>query len=227
MTDIVRHYSDLLKQHGDDPRAVHWSDRDSQRRRFSTVTEPLANAPGSSVMDVGCGLAHLAEFLGEVGFDGTYTGIDINPDFISACREKLPSTRFACLDIGLTVPGWESDFVVCSGLFNNPSPDPQALLHASLRNMYAVTRQALSFNLMSTYVDFLDPGLVYFNPEDVFRFCKEELSPLVALQHDYQVKPGVVPFEFTVHVSRTGEACRPRMTGTTAPAPAPGPGPRR
>ena len=209
--DIVRHYSDLHKEYGDDPRSVQLTDRATQHARFRILTDPLEDLREGSVMDVGCGLAHLAEFLAQSGVECEYTGIDINQDFVDACREKFPGCRFERLDISQTVPDWESDFVLCGGLFNNPRPDPQELLRRSLRNMYAVTRRALSFNLMSSYVDFLDPTLVYFDPEDVFRFCKEELSPLVALRHDYQVKPGVVPFEFTVRVVRTVEACRPRI----------------
>ena len=212
MTDVVRHYSALLREHGDDPRAVQWADRSTQDERFRVLTEPLRAMRGRSVMDVGCGLAHLAEYLAKNGLECDYSGIDINPDFIDACRKKLPASRFELLDISGTVPGWKSDLVVCSGLFNNPVPDPQALLQRSLRNMFAVTRQAMSFNLMSSYVDFIDPALVYFHPEDVFRFCKEHLSPLVTVRHDYQVKPGVVPFEFTVYVLRTSGTCRPRMT---------------
>lgn len=210
--DVVRHYSNLLKQYGDDPRAVQLTDRMTQRRRFRVLTEPLESMRGSSVMDIGCGLAHLAEFLAENGLDCEYTGIDINQDFVDACRTKFPGNRFECLDVSSTVPDWAADLVVCSGMFNNPSPDPQAFLRSALRNMYAVTRRVMSFNLMSSYVDFVDSNLVYFDPQDVFRFCKEELSALVTLRHDYQVKPGVVPFEFTVYVFQTVEVCRRRVT---------------
>lgn len=226
--DVVQHYSDLLKKHGDDPRAVQLADRMTQRRRFRVLTEPLESMHGSSVMDVGCGLAHLAEFLAENGLDGEYTGIDINQDFVDVCRAKFPETRFECLDISRTTPGWESDLVVCNGMFNNPCTDPKAFVRCSLRNMYAVTRRVMSFNLMSSYVDFFDPNLLYFDPEDIFRFCKEELSPLVSLRHDYQVRPGVVPFEFAVYVFRTAEPCRRQMkegpvsVGRRAPEPSGG-----
>ena len=208
---IEEHYSDLLKKYGDDPRAVQLSDRTTQRRRFRVLIDPFERRGGGRILDVGCGLAHLLEYLQENGVDCEYTGVDANQDMVDASKEKFPSCHFERLDIGRQAPDWDADLVLCSGLFNNRREDPQAFLRAALRNMYSVTRRVLAFNLMSSYVDFIDSDLDYFDPEDVFRFCKEHLGPLVSLRHDYEVKPGIVPFEFAVHVYRGGGACRRRI----------------
>jgi hypothetical protein len=96
-----------------------------------------------------------------------------------------------------------------SGVFNNVMPNAQTFLQAVLRNMFAAARRGIAFNAMSTYVDFLAKDLTYFDPGEVFRFCKEELSPLVCLRHDYTVKPNVVPYEFAMYVYKCG-AIAPR-----------------
>jgi len=57
--------------------------------------------------------------------------------------------------------------------------------------------------MMSTYVDFFDPGLFYERPERAFGFVKNEIAPFVILRHDYQVKPGVTPFEFIIYAYRS------------------------
>jgi hypothetical protein len=68
-----------------------------------------------------------------------------------------------------------------------------------------MTRLGLAFNMMSAYVDYQDPGLFYEYPENVFGFLKKEITPYVALRNDYEVKPGVVPFDFTVYAYRGGK----------------------
>jgi SAM-dependent methyltransferase len=211
--DIVRHYSELLAQHGDDPKAVQLADRVTQRRRFAVLHDALGDRRRDGVLDVGCGLAHLHEHLVEEGWDGEYSGIDITPDFITLCRNKFPSSRFEVWDISAGPAPWQADWCLLNGVFNNPRPDPWGFLTASLRHMLASCRTGIAFNLMSTYVDRLDPDLVYFDPEAVFRFCKEELSPLVNLRHDYCVRPGVVPFEAAFTVLRSGIAVRRRLDG--------------
>jgi hypothetical protein len=45
----------------------------------------------------------------------------------------------------------------------------------------------------------------------VFAFCKQELSPRVTLRHDYHVKDGVIPFEFTTYVYRSDLAPVPPL----------------
>jgi len=211
--DVVRNYSNLLAKHGDDPKAVQWSDSITQRRRFAILHEALGDCRRDSVLDVGCGLAHLYEYLVEQGWDGEYSGIDITPDFIALCSKKLPGSRFSVWDISSAPAPWQADWCLVNGMFNNPRPDPRAFLTASLRHMFSSCRIGIVFNLMSTYVDRLDPSLVYFDPETVFRFCKEELSPLVNLRHDYCVRPGVVPFEAAFTVLRTDIAVRRRLDG--------------
>jgi len=211
--DIVEHYTDLYRRYGDDPRSVQLTDRPTQRVRFEVLCQGIADlrAADLEILDVGCGLGHLYEYLRGVGFAGRYGGVDVNPEFVDACRRKFPECRFEVWDIAAAPPPWEADYTVLSGVFNNPRPDADAFVRASLRHMFAASRRGVLFNAMSTYVDFLAPELVYFHPEDLFRFCKEALSPRVCLRHDYQVKPGVVPFEYAIYVYRADTPARARL----------------
>lgn len=216
--DITSHYTALFERYGDDPRAVQLADAVTQRRRFTEITRPIADLAKASVLDVGCGLGHLYPFLLERGFLGEYSGIDVNPTFVEQCRRKMPGMRFEVVDVSQKPPPWRADYLVLNGVFNNPREKPWDFLVASLRNMFAAADRAIVFNAMSTYVDFFDPALVYFDPGEVFRFCKEELSPLVDLNHSYQVRPGVIPFEFTIVVHRTDLApCKARPTTNSSP----------
>jgi SAM-dependent methyltransferase len=213
--DINQHYSQLWQQYGDDPRSVQLADRVTQRRRFTLLCEVSRDIRRASILDVGCGLAHLHEYLLEHGYEGDYTGIDVNPDFVAECRRKFPKSRFELLDISQTAASWQVDYVLLNGVFNNARADSHEFVRSCLRNMFAACRVGMAFNAMSTYVDRFDPELVYFDPEELFGFCKEELSPLVNLRHEYFVRPGIVPFEFALMVYKTDVAPRKRLAYVT------------
>ena len=53
-------------------------------------------APGSSVLDVGCGFGRSAGFLASVGYD--VTGIDISEKLIKQASERFPEVRFSTAD---------------------------------------------------------------------------------------------------------------------------------
>jgi len=48
-------------------------------------------------------------------------------------------------------------------------------------------------DMMSSYVDYQDPALYYYSPEEIFRFSKT-LTRRVMLRHDYR------PFEFCIQL---------------------------
>jgi hypothetical protein len=60
----------------------------------------------------------------------------------------------------------------------------------------------MAFNLLSVHAEAVKPGLYYAEPEDIFGFCRENLSPLVTLRHDYRIKPSLPPYDFTIYVRR-------------------------
>jgi len=202
MERLERHYAGLFSREGDSPQAVQWRDRASQERRFEILAE-VCLPSDATVLDFGCGTGHLLEFLRrERQFVGEYTGYDLTAEMITAARRKFPDARFERRNIFTDGLDRDFDFVFISGVFNNAMTDNEKFMHDVLRLLFQHTRRAMAFNALSNYVDFFDEGLYYASPEKMFRFCKETLSPLVTLRHDYLVKPGAVPYEFTIYVHR-------------------------
>ena len=166
----------------------------------------------ASVLDFGCGTGHLLRVLErDFQFRGHYVGFDLSAEMIELARSCNPRGTFQRRDIFKEGVGQDFDFVLVSGVFNNRLPDNMVFLHEALRLLFSHTRRALSFNALSNYVDFMDEGLFYADPEKVFAFCKEELSPSVALRHDYLVKDDSIPFEFTIYVRRIPCAVRTKL----------------
>jgi SAM-dependent methyltransferase len=203
LSELSEHYSQLVENHGDTAPAVQWTDRETQERRLAILTE-VGDLRSAKVLDFGCGLGQLLLFMArELAFTGEYVGYDLSARMIATAREKFPESRFERRDVLEEGIPEDFDYILISGVFNNYVAGGWDLMTVLLSSLFQHTRKAIAFNALSTYVDFFDPRLFYVNPERVFRFCKERLSPCVCLRHDYLIKTGVVPFEFSMYVYKT------------------------
>lgn len=210
---LRQHYNQTLGEFGDNPGAVQQSSWETQERRFGALSdvadsEAVRNA---DILDFGCGLGHMLTWLRDKsGFEGNYTGVDISEDMIHAARDRFPDdNRVVFEHRSILTSGLERDydFVFVSGTFNNRVANNWRFMTDHLEILYNHTNVALAFNCLSAYVDFFADGLSYFDPSEVFNFCKENLSPLVTLKHDYHIKDDVVPYEFSTYVYRTDQRC--------------------
>jgi len=200
---LNQHYSKLLQEHKDTPQGVQWGDRQTQERRMEILTQ-VGDLSSAKVLDFGCGTGHLLTFLRQhLGFTGEYIGYDISAEMIATSQNKFQGIKFDQRDVLAEGAPENFDYILINGVFNNRVSDNWGLMTALLKQLFSHTRYALAFNALSTYVDYFDADLFYVSPEKIFRFCKEELSPCVTFRHDYLIKPGIVPFEFTVYVYTT------------------------
>jgi SAM-dependent methyltransferase len=202
VSDIVSHYQQLFRKFGDDPRATQQRDGVSQRRRFEILTEILPKDESVEVLDAGCGLAHLHDFLRLSGREDRYVGVDIVPEFVEAARSRLagdPDVEVLQLDVLREDPP-SCDYAFVSGAFNNRMSDNRGFMEEMLRRLWAVARRGIAFNAISTYVEYRDADLYYCDPREVFHFCRTELGLRVALRHDYGLGPQNYPYEFAISV---------------------------
>lgn len=205
---LQKRYAALLEQHGDGPNAVEQADVETQERRMVVLSE-VGQLYDSKILDFGCATGHLLTVLQKAGsFTGEYVGYDICPELLGVAREKHPGVRFEQRDVLQEGVGEEFDFVIINGVFNNLVNDNWGWMTSILEALFPSTRIALSFNNLTRYVDYFDDHLFYADPGDVFRFCKEHLSPQVTLRHDYSTRAGVMPYEFSTYVYRSEFACR-------------------
>ena len=196
------HYQTLARQYGSSAKGVQYPDTSSQWSRYRILAE-IGVSQDSSVGDFGCGTGEFLNFLTkELGYEGSYRGVDIVDEHLVSAAERFPSASFENRDIFDNGFGEEVDFLFVAGVFNNkfPGTDPDLYMKEILLNLYRFAKKGLAFNSLSTYVDYKDENLFYSDPGEVFRFCKENLSNLVSLRHDYQLKPGVLAYEYTVYV---------------------------
>ncbi|NMP32895.1 class I SAM-dependent methyltransferase [Thalassotalea sp. M1531] len=159
----------------------------------------------NSIIDIGCGLGDMYSFLLSQGYEGEYLGLDFVEDFVTLANEKFvdhPKAKFQVFDINKQRVPSGYDYILLSGVFNNKTDDSEQFLYSCLRKMFAACEKGVGFNAMSTYVDFFAEDLYYSNPLEVFDFCKKELTLNVTLKHDYLVKEGSVPYEYTIFLHK-------------------------
>lgn len=192
------HYKILLEKYGDSAESAQYSSRESQERRFKVLSQ-IADLNGKKILDFGCGTGHLATYLKKIGYKFEYTGVDIVEEFFEVARQKNPGSIFTDLN---SIEDERYDYVFVSGVFNNKRSNNRRFYQDSLVKLFGMCTKGIAFNMMSTYVNYRDPGLFYESPERVLRFIKKELTPFVTLRHDYEVKPDIIPFEFAVYAYR-------------------------
>jgi len=199
--EISNHYRKLLAEYGDSPQAVQYSSKDTQERRFELLAA-IGDLHQKRILDFGCGIGHLGSYLHKRGIEFEYFGTDIVNEFITLCRKKFPKGHF---DDFSSMSHLKFDYIFVSGVFNNLIEDNPQFYQNTVKKLFSMCTLGLSFNMMSSYVDYKDPSLFYESPENVFGFLKREITPYVTLRNDYEVKPGVVPFDFTVYAYKGGQ----------------------
>ena len=198
---LERHYDALVREHGYSPSAVHFSSWATIEKRFEILMQGFPDFKHLRILDLGCGVGHLFAFLTKCGFAGEYVGYDISSGMVDLARSRYPSARFEQRDLLSNPPGGDVfDMAVVSGIFNNLVSDNESLIRRVLAVLFGSVRQGVAFNALSHFVQYRDAGLYYHDPVKIFEFCKTELSPRVVLRHDYEIKPGVIPFEFTMYL---------------------------
>lgn len=201
ISDLKQHYKNLLNQYGPSPEAVQHINTESQYKRFEILSEIAPEM--DSIIDVGCGLGDMFQFLNLNDFKGKYLGLDFIPEFVELSNQHFKEHKNAqfkvCDLLSDSIPqGY--DYILLSGVFNNNQEDNEEFMLSTIKKMFDSSQKGIAFNAMSTYVDFQDSNLYYSDPLKVFDFCKRNLTRRIVLKHDYLVKEGSIPFEYTMYL---------------------------
>lgn len=96
------------------PDAVGWVSSRSQRNRFDVFLRYIQN--NESVLDYGCGLGDLSDYLKERKKGVKYSGVDIQEKMVTNAKKKYPEGNFQVVDSVHDIKeGY--DWIVASGVF--------------------------------------------------------------------------------------------------------------
>lgn len=193
--DMNQYYSNLLRKYGTSPKALAYNSSLQQIHRYSALTNIQPISKLSSVLDVGCGLGYLSDFLRDNGWQGNYTGIDINPDIIQAASERRPSDNFLCKDLLTEDFEDKFDYVFCGATLQHKPKYTDALkyLEAMIVRMFSLSYKGLAFDVFTNQVDYEREVSIYVSPSHLLELCYRLTNRLV-IRHDFR------PYEIMVYL---------------------------
>ena len=198
---IVARYSARFAKYGIDARTLN-AGKGNKLRLQHEVHASIGDLNGKSVLDIGCGLADFYGYLRSSGVEVEYIGYDIVPCFLEANIERFPEATFELRDVSRDEIAHKTDYAVMCQVFNNRygSISNETVVKGAIEAAFEAVTIGVSIDLVSSHVNYEDPAMYHFSPEEMFRFAKS-VTPFVRLRHDY------LPYDFTLMLYK--EAAEP------------------
>jgi SAM-dependent methyltransferase len=199
--EIVSHYEACLEQYGDTHLGVDWPRKEDVIKRYRIMLEVVRENEGNiSVLDFGCGAAHLYDYIIEQEIEKiNYSGLDISEKFITLCKKKHPDVAFYCADIlsnEAAVP--QSDYIILNGVFTEKRSigykEMLVYLQKMLKMIFPLARKGVAFNVMSKQVDWEREELFHLPLDEMADFVTQHLTRHLVVRNDYGL------FEYTVYL---------------------------
>lgn len=197
---IVKHYEDCLKKYGDNHMGVDWPREEDALLRYRIMLEIISEQENCSLLDFGCGTAHLYDFILKYNLKNIkYTGIDISNEFIKVCKHKHSDIIFICEDILESSEKIENfDYIILNGVFTEKCElsfnEMFEYFKKIIKLLYLKSDKGIAFNVMTKHVDWERKDLFHLPFDLLVSFFKSELSHNFIIRNDYGL------FEYTVYL---------------------------
>jgi len=198
---VAAYYTQKIHQYGPTPQGADWNSESSQRLRFAVFLRMAEPGLPFSVNDYGCGYGALIDYLETRNLSFQYAGYDLSSAMI-AQAEKNHRDKSNCRFVTDEAQLFPADYTIASGIFNvkldTPEKEWMGYLARTLGKMAELSKLGFGFNVLSIYShrEKRRSDLYYADPLYWFHYCKQNLSPFVALFHDYPL------YEFTLWVKK-------------------------
>tara|TARA_Y100001951_G_C11200155_1_gene216631 strand:- start:82 stop:732 length:651 start_codon:yes stop_codon:yes gene_type:complete len=189
-------YSHYIDDHNKNSVAcVGWLDgTDNAFVRFQKIYE-AGIGDDDSILDVGCGVAHLHTYLTNQGWKGKYLGFDPNKKAIDLVDENINVMEGTIEDLGELAEWNRFDWVIANGIFNLGLKEKHSFW--IIENMISYANKGIIFNMLQA--PYLDPNYEAYYPE----LIKQELNKFdhskIEIIENYMKNDA----EFTVYFYKT------------------------
>jgi SAM-dependent methyltransferase len=204
--EIKEAYASNFKLHGVSSSAM-FMPKGRHEARYAVVAEYLKHLSFPSLLDYGCGLGFLYEFLIHEKAEIAYLGVDMTGEFIESCRERFPApARFEVIDPTGEITE-HFDVVYASGVFNLKTGDSSSeslnYVRERLQKLYSITKKVLIVDFLSPDVDFKQEKSQHIDYRLVLDWLVPGSTRRWVLRHDY------LPYEYAIVLFKDDEVKRP------------------
>ena len=188
-------YSNYIDDHDKNSiECVGWLDgNENSLIRFQKIYEG-GIGDNDSVLDVGCGIAHLHTYLKNQGWNGKYLGVDPNKKAIDMIDEDINTMHGTIEDL----PDFmKYDWVIASGVFNLGLKEEHSFW--IIENMISHARKGIIFNMLLAQYE--DPKYEAYNPMWIHYKLQEYDHKKIEIIENYMGDDA----EFTVYFYKENE----------------------
>jgi SAM-dependent methyltransferase len=200
---LQKHYEKCLEEHGPVAQGMDWPNQADLDKRFEVLTDIVEGTDDVSLLDLGCGVGLLLDFLKARGLEGRfhYTGADISNRMIEVAKGRFPRQRFEVRDI-LVSPYEEGqfDYIVINGVLNEKQEMTQSQMidfaQQFIASAFRSCRKGIAFNVMSSHVDWKRDDLFHWELDSIVNFMVRNCSRKIRIMMDYGL------YEYIVHLKK-------------------------
>lgn len=212
-SNIVKHYEKCFETYGDNYKGVDWPNKEDAVKRYKVMLDIIPfdvyfmgkNAT-PSVLDFGCGLGHMYEYIKINKVNAVYTGLDMSPVFTEKCREKFPEIDFITTDLLKCEEDslfFKYDYVILNGVFTEKRElsyeEMLEYFKKLIKKVYKICNYGVAFNVMSKDVDWEREDLFHLPLNILSDFLCKEVTRDFIIRYDYRL------YEYTVYVYKRGK----------------------
>lgn len=199
MTDFFDEKSYYLEKLKNEPLTKFWRNPSGALKRYDAAIS-CVDLTGSSILDVGCGIG---DFLGHLNRRdvaiGSYTGLDIVPEFIDQARGTHTNGNFILGDISepdILLPA--IDWAIAIGIFGHVQPNNRWLdrFRTVTNAMWFASQKGIIFTLTSNQSPTRNLEAYYADAVEIFSEVKGRLGPRIVIDHRY------LPNDFLIGVMK-------------------------
>lgn len=206
--DIVNHYENCFKMYGDNYKGVDWPNKEDAETRYQVILDivkfdhrNIFEKRRISILDFGCGLGHLYEYIQRNKIPILYSGLDLSPLFIKKCKEKFSDLEFITLDL----LGTENhnlpknyDYILLNGVFTEKRGLSYEEMFEYFKELiFGIWENAdygIAFNVMSKDVDWEREDLFHLPLSELSNFLTKKITRNFIIRNDYGL------YEYMVYV---------------------------
>ena len=155
-------YSKYIEKYSkNQPECVGWLDGSENALIRNQKIYEAGIENNDSVLDIGCGVAHLHTYLKNQGWNGEYLGVDPNKKAIDVIDENINAVHGTIEDLDNT----KYDWVIANGVFNLGLKEEHSFW--IIENMILRANKGIIFNMLQAPYE--DPKYEAYYPERIKR----------------------------------------------------------